>query len=805
MLASHTFLFIGFSLNDVYFLEELHRTDHLFEGNAGPHYVLVVESERDRFGQLEIPSSSVKPIFYPDHGEPLLELIRLMGSIAQHEEESQVLLAQEAGRGPSTESELTAAQEVALALGGLPLALELAGAYLRYRGSVTWEAYRDLLRSNLELALPSHMLGGSFTQHEKDIFATLKIDDALLDEVPLLGAAFDILTWSGAAPMGTSLLAHLLGVDSPDALIDALDLGESLRILQRSSESDRFAIHPLVREVRRRDTPLEGREAWVETGSRSIGHWFEERRKDFGDLAAFEVEVDHLAAWQNHALAYVPSQSARLTWLQGYPPFHRGKYVEAREYVARALRLHQQSGEEEPVLLAHVLNDNGATEGLLGQDKKALGYAEKALSIRREVLGERHPDTATALSNLGAIYSDLGQHQKALGYEEQALSIRREVLGERHPDTATAVGSLGTTYVYLGQYQEALRFHEQALSILGEVLGERHPSTATALSNLGATYSELGQHAKAVHYDEQALSIRREVLGERHPVTVNSLGNLGTTYSYLGQHQKALGYEEQALSIRREVLGERHPDTATALSNLGATYSELGQHPKAVHYHEQALSIRREVLGERHPDTATSLGNLGAAYSELGQHQEALRYKEQALSIRREVLGERHPDTANSLSSLAFTHTYLVQHEEALRYLERALSIRREVLGERHPDTANSLSSLAFTHTYLVQHEEALRYLERALSIRLEVLGEHHPDTVRTLLNLVTVLSELKRIPDAMARLRAFHDELPADHPSRHVLTDRIMGLMGEQMGGGFRNKPTKGRAQRKNKKGKRG
>ncbi len=529
-LATHTFLFIGFSLTDAYLLQELHRTDHIFQGNIGPHYVLIVEAERERFAKLDIPSS-VKPIFYPGHGEPLLELMRCMESIpsqsdeapahdappqetpaapsadfdpanpvffvpyppkgeqvvgrklslmALHQQltegrrtaigqtaafqglgglgktqlaveyaydyaaeypngviwlsanqdidaqlieiaekarwiapesehhykldialqrlrtysdcliifdnldsEEQVkdylpepeasphilvtsrneqpgftpvplntlnaddaltLLVQESGRELPIGSERQAAEAVATALGGLPLALELAGAYLNHRGMVSWEQYRDLLQTSLAPALPDAMLRRSFTKHETDIFATLRVDDILLEDVPLLGEVLDVLTWSAAAPMGTSLLAELLGVDGPNALIDALALGASLRILQPSPEPDRFAIHPLLREVRRRGTPLEERRAWVQAGCQSIGHWFEARRKGFANLIAFEAEIDHLAAWQGHAFAYVPAQSARLTLLQAYPFFYRRKYVDALQYVDQALQLHERTG-----------------------------------------------------------------------------------------------------------------------------------------------------------------------------------------------------------------------------------------------------------------------------------------------------------------------------------------------------------------------------------------------------------------------------------------------------------------------------
>jgi hypothetical protein len=48
------------------------------------------------------------------------------------------------------------------------------------------------------------------------------------------------------------------------------------------------------------------------------------------------------------------------------------------------------------------------------------------------------------LNDLSAISSALGDYKRALEGHERALAIRREVLGERHPDTVLSVLRLTT-------------------------------------------------------------------------------------------------------------------------------------------------------------------------------------------------------------------------------------------------------------------------------------------------------------------------------------------------------------------------
>ena len=53
------------------------------------------------------------------------------------------------------------------------------------------------------------------------------------------------------------------------------------------------------------------------------------------------------------------------------------------------------------------------------------------------MLGEHHPDTAESLNNLAVLLWKQGDYAAAKPLYEQALAIRKQVLGERHPDTAT--------------------------------------------------------------------------------------------------------------------------------------------------------------------------------------------------------------------------------------------------------------------------------------------------------------------------------------------------------------------------------
>ncbi|MEA2599392.1 MAG: hypothetical protein QOF89_384 [Acidobacteriota bacterium] len=581
------------------------------------------------------------------------------------EEQSLALLTSEAGRSPIGEQEDEAAREIARELGGLPLALEMAGAYLMYR-SVQWQQYRNLLRNNPKEAFRPQLLA-SFTRHEADLFATLRIQEGLFEDEPLLRGILDVLTWSGSAPMGLSLLAAVLNAEQTD-LLSALSLGVQLRLLERSSE-DRYGLHRLVRKVRQEDRPLKEDPTWAEEICHRLGDWFFTRRVDFADLSTFEAEIDHLQSWREQAMALDSIQASRLTWLLAYPPFHLGHYAESHQWLDKALALFEGEDNSDPELNAWILNDLGTVILAEGHWRQALELNERALAIRRKTLGEEHPDTARSLLSVGELYKEGGDLDAALNYQTQALSIQRKVLGEEHSDTVMSLGSIGSLYIERGDLDGALDYLTQALAIRQKVQGEDHHKTAVILQSIASVYSQRRAFNKALDYFTQALAIMRKVLGEEHPATGAALNNVGLAYYSLGGFDKAFDYYTQALAITRKVLGEEHPSTATELSNIGIIYRKRGEFTTALHYYTRALNIRGKILGEKHPATVSALDEIGGLYLARGDVKQALEFGRRTLQIRMEAQGPSHTNTITSVLNVVSALRHLGHRKEAFEII----------------------------------------------------------------------------------------------------------------------------------------
>ena len=371
-----------------------------------------------------------------------------------------------------------------------------------------------------------------------------------------------------------------------------------------------------------------------------------------------------------------------------------------------------------------------------GKYAEATPLALESLKIRREVLGDKHPDTAMSINYLAGVYYQQAQYAKAEPLFLENVKIYREVSGNKHPDTATSINNLARLYSAQAQYAKAEPLYLEALKIYREVSGNKHPGTATSINNLAMLYSKQAQYAKAEPLYLEALRIRREVLGDKHPDTAMSINNLALLYFDQAQYAKAEPLYLEALKIYREVLGNKHPSTATSIINLAGLYKTQAQYGKAEPLYLEALKIFREVLGDKHPDTAGSINNLAGLYCAQAQYAKAEPLYLENVKICREVLGNKHRDTAGSINNLARLYNDQAQYAKAEPLIVEALKIQREVLGDKHPSTAMSINNLARLYNTQAQYGKAEPLIVEALKIQREILGDKHPDTAGSINNL---------------------------------------------------------------------
>ena len=288
-------------------------------------------------------------------------------------------------------------------------------------------------------------------------------------------------------------------------------------------------------------------------------------------------------------------------------------------------------------------------------------------NARKEILGEKHPDTLNSLNNLASSYSYLGDYNKACKLQNAVYNARKEILGEKHPDTLNSLNNLANSYSDLGDYNKALELKNAVYNARKEILGEKHPDTLASLNNLANSYSDLGDYNKACKLQNAVYNASKEILGETHPDTLASLNNLTNSYSYLGDYNKAYKLQNAVYNARKEILGETHPDTLTSLNNLAIFYSYLGDYNKACELQNAVYNVCKEILGENHPDTLLVLSNL--LVSQVHQDKTDNEFIENYMIAYFENINNLKI-TAFSIKEVSFRRNYLVSFNRIYRLLK---------------------------------------------------------------------------------------------------------------------------------------
>jgi len=200
---------------------------------------------------------------------------------------------------------------------------------------------------------------------------------------------------------------------------------------------------------------------------------------------------------------------------------------------------------------------------------------ERALAIREKALGPDHRDTAESLNNLALLLKDQGDIAAARPLLERAVAIY-QLLGPDNPDTALGLNNLAIVLHIQGALAEARPLYERALAIRERSLGAEHPDTAASLNNLARLLQAQGDLAGARPLYERALAILEKALGPAHPNTNRGRHNFARLLLGFGRPAEALALGEIALAAHEKTLDTDHSwtkdsarVTADALVALG--------------------------------------------------------------------------------------------------------------------------------------------------------------------------------------------------------------------------------------------
>lgn len=548
-------------------------------------------------------------------------------------------------------AQYAAAAQLVELMGGLPLALDQAGAYLEatHCGLPTYlERFHEQHAALLELrgeGVQDHPASVS-TTFTLAITATSQRHPAVKELLQVCAflqpdAIPEELFRQAGIHLGASLEAACRDGLEWDRLVSA---ARSYSLLSRQAEEQTLSLHRLMQIMLREQVGKDEQRAWLQRVVVALN-------------AAFP-EFDH-EAWR---------QCERL--------------LPHVQVVADALA--DQEAEPE---LAELLRKAADYLRERAQYERAEPLYQRALRISERVLGPEHAQVASSLNGLALLYSWQGKYEQAEGLFQRVLQIREQSLGPEHLEMADSLNGLAHLFYRQGKYEQAEPLYRRALHIRERKLGLEHPEVAASLIYLAVVFAELSENEQAEELFQQALRIGERVLGPEHPRIAHQLANLAEFYKEQQKYEEAEPLYKRAIHIWEQALGPEHPTIPYPLAGLAALYMERGEYEEAEPLYQRALHIGEQALGPEHPVVASSLNGLAQLYYRQGKHEQAEPLYQRALYLREQHLGLHHPDTAQTLHDLAMLRQKQGKLDEALAFAQQALSIRAQVLGEAHPKT----------------------------------------------------------------------------------------------------------------------
>jgi predicted ATPase/transcriptional regulator with XRE-family HTH domain len=523
-----------------------------------------------------------------------------------------------------TTENAVAVADICRRLDGLPLAIELAAAWINILPPA---ALRGRLEQRLLL-----LTGGS-----RDLPSRQRtMRDAIAWSYDLLPGQEQTLFRRLAVFAGgwtleaIEAVANLEGTSNVLAGLETLLSASLIQSEERSNGDLRFAMLETVREFAL-DQLREEADQGLATEQAHAGYFLSLAEEAYVELigaqqrtwlARLDAEDANIWAALNwgleHGLAEFTMRLARALWRYWSA---RGRLIEGRSWLERALSL--PGAAEAPVSVrADAHNALGNLLGDSAEFMQARRHYQRALTLRRE-LGDSD-GIAGALNNLGIVATWLGDYDGALALHKESLDLRQDRRDAF--DMAMSHSNVGDVLLAQGDFTGAQQYQEEGLR-LRELI---HDAVGSAYSvyNLGEIARLRGDTAAAGRHLADSLD-RFVALGERLGIAYAEC-SLGDLASQEGDTTRAAQLLECALRTRTEMGDKRgvieclealamaairSGQDRAGIRLLGAAWAEREAlscpvPPSTLNHQDRALAEARTRLGAPTVDAFHADGRL---------------------------------------------------------------------------------------------------------------------------------------------------------------------------------------------------
>ena len=183
------------------------------------------------------------------------------------------------------------------------------------------------------------------------------------------------------------------------------------------------------------------------------------------------------------------------------------------------------------------------------------------------MLGRMHPSTLRLKNNLGMCLTGQRKFDEATVLYRKLSKQYEDLFGPDSEFTIRATNNIGVTLNGSRNYEAARDVLLHALSGWRGTRGDQDVETLRTADNLTEALLGLGSITEATDLALETLALRRGLFSDDHPETLNTRHNLGVALSYTDR-AAAVRLLRETLNARAETLGQEHPDTIATRQSL---------------------------------------------------------------------------------------------------------------------------------------------------------------------------------------------------------------------------------------------
>lgn len=467
----------------------------------------------------------------------------------------------------------SSAMELALELGGLPLALEQAAAYIQATGDNLAE-----YRASFQQRRPDMLARGDPIGYGQTVAATWMLAFSRLEKsAPQAASLLRLLAFcaSESIPLRLLLQPSRYSIEEIDPQVaevlwplleDELQTKDAIAALRRYSlitpgRDGSVSVHRLVQAFTIDYMPKEMADAWRDATADLVDE-------------AIPIDPQDPQTWTDYA-ALLPHAQAVLVPAEHYGLSRLVHYLGASANYIAARDLQQKifdatkeryGPDDRDTLIAQgSLAVAVAREGNLAESQNLLAAL---LPVIERAFGPENPHPLQTRANLAYVTGQAGDPAGARDQYAALVPIRERVSGPEHPDTLMAKGNLARFTGKAGDPDEARNQLTELVPIFRRALGPEAPGTLTAESLLADFTGEAGDAAGARDQHAALVPIRERVIGREHPDTLTTQAKLAR---WTGEAGDAAGARDQyaaLLPVLERVKGPEHPETVSMRANL---------------------------------------------------------------------------------------------------------------------------------------------------------------------------------------------------------------------------------------------